>query len=182
MKKIYNYLILCVSVFLMSSCLKSKEIIGPEAPNSAGAIIEFANPAVIASGSASLTVPNARYEFLSLKTGGKVHIDVNYAGTAGTAPTDINVGLTTDADALTNHLSPAQANRTSYVPLPSNFYSLPASVTIPAGQKLAGFDINITDQFAANTTYAVALKISSASSGTISRNFGTIIVALRRIP
>jgi len=110
-----------------------------------------------------------------------VHVDVNYAGTAGTAPGNVTVGLTTDEPALTAHLSPTQANR-PYVSLPANLYTLPASLTIPAGQKLAGFDFTITDQYVANTTYAVALKIASTSSGTISGNFGTIIVALRRIP
>ncbi|RYE24515.1 MAG: DUF1735 domain-containing protein [Sphingobacteriaceae bacterium] len=182
MKNIINSVLLSVSVLLMSSCLKSTDLVGPTASNGAGSIIEFANPAIIATGSSTLTVPNPRYEFLSLKIGDKVHIDVNYAGTAGVAPNEVTVGLTTDPAALTAHLSTAQANKPTYVSLPSNLYRLPASVIIPAGGKLAGFDFTITDQYTANTIYAVALKISSASAGTISSNFGTIIVAMRRIP
>lgn len=182
MKNIINSIILSVSTLLLSSCLKSTDLVGPSASNGAGVIIEFANPALIATGSSTLTVPNPRYEFLSLKTGDKVHIDVNYAGTAGVASNDVSVGLTTDAATLAAHLSTAQANKPAYVTLPSNLYVLPASVIIPVGQKLSGFDFTITDQYVANTVYAIALKISTVSSGTVSGNFGTIIVALRRIP
>ncbi|WP_342646009.1 DUF1735 domain-containing protein [Mucilaginibacter sp. CSA2-8R] len=180
MKKIFNTIILSISVLFMSSCLKSTDIVGPDAPGSAGAIIEFANPTFIATSSHTLTVPLARYEFLTLKTGDKVHVDVNYTGTNAAAPSNVTVNLTTDAGALTTHLT--QANRTTYVALPTTLYTLPASVTIPSGQNKAGFDFTITDQFVANTTYAVALKIASASAGTVSGNFGTIVVALKRVP
>ena len=180
MKKTLNTIIFAALVLLMSSCLKSTEIVGPDAPGSKGAIIEFANPNFIAASSHTVSVPLARYDFLTLKTGDKVHVDVNYAGVADNAPSDIAVGLTTDADALKTHLT--QANKTAFVALPTNLYTLPATVTIKSGTKTAGFDFVITDQFVANTTYAVALKIASASAGTVSGNFGTIVVALKRIP
>ncbi|MFD1258428.1 DUF1735 domain-containing protein [Mucilaginibacter terrae] len=183
MKKIIKSLTLLLTVaVLFSSCLKSETIIGPDSPGSVGAIIEFDNPEFIAASSGSVAVPLSRYEFLTLKTGNKVHIDVQYSGTGKPAPSDISVGITTDPTALTAHLSTAQANKPTFVPLPAGLVTLPTAVTIPSGQIKAGFDITITDQFVANTTYAVALKIASASAGTISGNFGTIVVALKRVP
>jgi len=183
MKKIFNMIALSAMVLVTSSCLKSKDLIGPDAPNSIGAIIEFANPTYIAASTGTLTVPTARYEFTLGKTaaGDKVHIDVQYVGTNKPTPNDVTVAITTDAAALSTHKT--QAGRTAYLDLPTTLYTLPTSVTIPAGTYLTGFDIPVkSDQFEAGKTYAVALKIASASSGTISGNFGTIILALTRTP
>lgn len=181
-RNLINITLLLSVIVLFSSCLKDKAIIGPDAAGSAGGIIEFSNPDFIVSGSASATIPLARYEFLAERTGDKVHVDVAYVGTGKPAPSDVVVNITTDPTALTAHLSSAQANKPTYVALPSTLFTPPASITIPAGQVKAGFDIPVTSQFVANTTYAVALKISSASIGTVSGNFGTIVVAVKRVP
>ena len=63
--------------------------------------------------------------------------------------------------------------------LPAAWYVMPASVVIPAGQ--AGVDITIpinTNNYVTGQTYAIPLTITSTSQGTISGNFGAIIVAV----
>lgn len=56
------------------------------------------------------------------------------------------------------------ANSTSYVLLPSNFYTLPngLNVTIPQGQKDAVFTMNVkTDLFDPSKTYAIFVKVAT---------------------
>lgn len=178
MKKIYQSIALLTTVVvLLSSCLKSKDLVGPDADNSAGAIIEFSNPGPIASSSATASVRLARYE-LTLPKGPEspLKFRVSYVGTGKPAPTDVTVGLAVDPASLTTHNT--QANK-KYNLIPSDWYKLPATVVIPAGQ--TGVDVTVpvnTNNYVAEQTYALPLKITSASSGTISGNFGSIIVAI----
>lgn len=177
MKKIFQGVILLLTVTFLSSCLKSDDLIGPDAPNGAGAIIEFANPDYIATGSSTATVRLARYELVLAKgPASQLKITVQYVGTGKLAPSDVTVGLGIDAAALTTHNT--QASR-SYTLIPAAWYTLPSSVVIPAGQRGVEFTIPInTNNYVAGTTYALPLRITSASQGTISGNFGTIIVAV----
>jgi hypothetical protein len=178
MKKIFQSIaLLSTVVVLLSSCLKSKDLIGPDADNSAGAIIEFSNPAPIASSSATASVPVARYE-LTLPKGdaSPLKFRVSYVGTGKPAPTDVTVGLAVDPAALNTHN--IQSNR-RYNIIPADWYTMPATVVIPSGQ--TGVDVQVpvnTNNFLTGQTYAIPLKITSASAGTISGNFGTIIVAI----
>jgi hypothetical protein len=178
MKKIIKSIaLLSTVVVLLSSCLKSKDLIGPDADNSAGAIIEFDNLDYIAPSSATLTVPLARYELVLEKgTASQLKFRVSYVGTGKPAPKDVTVGLGVDPAALTTHNT--QANK-KYNLIPVGWYTLPASVVIPSGK--TGVDIVVpvnTANFVAGQTYAIPLKVTSATSGTISGNFGTVIVAI----
>ncbi|UKT63405.1 DUF1735 domain-containing protein [Pedobacter mucosus] len=177
MKKIFQSAVLFLAIGMLSSCLKSKDLIGPDADNSAGAIIEFANPDYIATGSSTATVRLARYELVLAKgPASQLHVQVQYVGTGKFAPNDVTVGLGIDAAALATHNT--QAGR-SYTLIPAAWYTLPTSVVIPSGQR--GVDVTIpinTNNYVAGSTYAIPLRITSASTGTISGNFGTIIVAV----
>lgn len=165
------------TVLLLSSCLKSDVLIGPDAKNSAGAIIEFDNPDYIAPNTLTATVKLARYELTLPKgTASPLKIRINYVGTGKPATENVTVGLGVDAAALTLHNT--QTGK-AYNLIPAGWYTLPASIVIPAGQ--AGLDITVpinTNNYVAGQTYALPLKITSASSGTISGNFGAIIVAV----
>ncbi|WP_147243755.1 DUF1735 domain-containing protein [Pedobacter miscanthi] len=176
MKRILSIAML-LSVLLLSSCLKSDDLIGPDAKNSVGAIIEFDNPDYIASGSLTASVKLARYQ-LTLPKGAAspLKIRVNYSGTGKSAPSDVTVGLGVDAAALTLHNTQASKN---YNLIPATWYTLPSTVVIPAGQAGVDFIIPInTNNYVTGQTYALPLKITSASQGTISGNFGAIIVAV----
>ena len=169
--------LLSTVVVLLSSCLKSKDLIGPDADNSAGAIIEFSNIDFIASSSATLTVPLARYELVLAKgAAAPFKFRVSYVGTGKPAPTDVTVSLGVDPASLATHNT--QANK-KFNLIPASWYTLPASVVIPSGQ--TGVDVTVpvnTANFVADQTYAIPLKITSATSGTVSGNFGTVIVAI----
>ncbi|WP_316735735.1 DUF1735 domain-containing protein [Pedobacter aquatilis] len=177
MKRIFQNIAILVIFMSLTSCLKSKDLIGPDADKSAGAIIEFANPDYIATGSASASIKLARYE-LSLPKGPAtlLKVYVQYVGTGKMASSDVTVGLGIDAAALTLHNT--QAGK-AYNLIPAAWYTLPASVVIPAGQR--GVEVTIpinTNNYVAGQTYALPLSIRSASVGTVSGNFGTIIVAI----
>lgn len=178
MKKIFKSIaLLSTVVVLLSSCLKSKDLIGPDADNSAGAIIEFSNLDFIAPSSSTVAVPLARYELKLVKgTATPLKFRVSYVGTGKPAPSDVTVGLGVDPASLTLHNT--QANR-KYNLIPESWYTLPATVVIPSGQ--TGVDVTVpvnTTNFVAGQTYAIPLKITSATSGRVSGNFGTIIVAI----
>lgn len=177
MKRIFQNIAILVILASLTSCLKSKDLIGPDADKSAGAIIEFANPDYIATGSASASIRLARYE-LTLPKGPatQLKVFVQYVGTGKTPTSDVTVGLGVDAAALTLHNT--QAGK-SYNLIPAAWYTLPATVVIPAGQR--GVDVTIpinTNNYVAGQTYALPLSIRSTSTGTVSGNFGTIIVAI----
>jgi len=175
MKRIFHNILILSTIVLLSSCLKDETIIGPESPNSAGAIIEFDNPDYIATGSLTASVKLARYVVTVTKgTASELHLRVNYSGTGKPAPNDVTVGLGIDPAALTLHNT--QASR-SFTLMPAAWYSLPASVVIPSGQAGKDFIVPVnTSNYATGTTYALPLVITSATSGTISGNFGAIIV------
>lgn len=178
MKKIIKSIaLLSTVVVLLSSCLKSKDLIGPDADNSAGAIIEFENLDYIAPSSGTLTVPLSRYELTLAKgTATPLKFRISYVGTGKPAPTDVTVGLGVDPAALVAHNG--QANK-KYNLIPETWYTLPATVVIPSGQ--TGVDVTVpvnTTNYVAGQTYAIPLKITSATSGRISGNFGTVIVAI----
>jgi len=185
MNKKLNLIILSAFVLIMSSCLKSKEIIGPDADNSAGAIIEFANPTYITSGTTILT---PRYNLSLSEYSNKLHIEVKYSGTGKAAPSDVTVNIAVDAATLLAHNTQSGlVNTTTGVPLatayvaaPTAAYSaIPASVVIPSGQTKAGFDITVNPALlTAGRNNTIPLKITSASTGTVSGNFGAIVLAL----
>jgi hypothetical protein len=178
MKNIFKSIaLLSTVVVLLSSCLKSKDLIGPDADNSAGAIIEFENLDYIAPSSGTVAVPTPRYELtLEKGTASQLKFRVSYVGTGKPAPTDVTVGLGVDPAALATHNT--QANK-KYNLIPESWYVLPATVVIPSGK--TGVDVMVpvnTTNYVAEQTYAIPLKITSATSGTISGNFGTVIVAI----
>jgi hypothetical protein len=178
MNKKLNLIILSAFVLIMSSCLKSKEIIGPDANNSAGAIIEFANPTYITSG---VTIATPRYNLSLSELNNKLHIDVKYSGTGKAAPSDVTVNIAVDAATLAAHNTQSGLTATNgYVAAPTVAYTaIPASVVIPSGQTKAGFDITVNPALlTAGRNNTIPLKITSASTGTVSGNFGAIVLAL----
>jgi hypothetical protein len=179
MKKIIQNTLILFTIVLLSSCLKDDTIIGPDSPNSAGAIIEFENPDYIAANTLTATVKLARYVVTVTKgTASQLNLRVNYSGTGKGAPSDVTVGVGIDAAALTLHNT--QAGRTAanqFNLIPATWYNMPTTVVIPAGKTGVDFTVPInTTNYVAGTFYALPLKITSASQGTISGNFGTIIV------
>lgn len=173
MKKIINLSICFFFLAGFSSCLKDKTIIGPDSPGAVKHVIEFSNPAVIASGTTDKTPVYVMSYDISPSV--DLEIVVSYSG-GGVAPNDINVKVALDDDAI----EAANVEQdTEMVPLPASIYTITSlDIIIPKGQKTASITITLKpDQFDFSKNYALGFKIVSVSGtdAPISGNFGTIV-------
>lgn len=165
-------LVLCTALSIsMSSCLKDTDQLDPSGTNN---VIEFLNVDLIASPITS-TYPlyNVSYD---ITPAASLELTVNYSG-ANVAPQDITVAVAPSPEALTTYNT---ENGTTYTLLPEAMYSIAnTTVVIPKGQKKATVNVTFkTDQFDLTKRYAIPVKITSASYGTISGNFSTNIFAV----
>lgn len=171
MKHINSLLVLLTAMVGLSSCLKDESLIHPD---NAENIIEFYNNTPITSNTSSIypvytpltldPVATAEYEAV-----------ISYSG-ADVAPQDITVQLEASAAAVATYNT---THGTTYTALPAGTFTLPASVTIPKGQRQVKFAVGLKpDQFDASKSNVLAVTIKSASMGTISGNFGTVIFNL----
>jgi Domain of unknown function (DUF1735) len=100
-------------------------------------------------------------------------ITVSYSG-ANVAPEDITVTLGIDAAALTQYNT---EQKTTYDLIPASLYTLQSSVVIPKGQRTATVSLKFkSNSFDFSKAYVLPVQIKSISSGTISGNFGTILI------
>jgi hypothetical protein len=176
MKKIINLVVCGLIVTGFSSCLKDKTIIGPDSDGAIKNVVEFQNIGPIKSGASA---PFAVYIPFTLKpTDATASFEgiVNYAGT-DVAPEDITVELAADPSIITTYNSKVAG--AAYAPLTTGLYSFPATVTIPKGQRQAKFTVTVKPSaFDASKENALALRITSASKGTVSGNFGAVIFSM----
>lgn len=159
----------------LSSCLKENDRTIIDEGKGAN-IIEFANTGTNAAGGTASKYPRFATDMGVVEPGQVVKFNVNiaYSGT-NPAPQDITVNF--DVDQATLDLFNTQ-NGTSYVIPPADVYTIPKkSVVIPAGQRKITIEvaINNTANFDFGVNYALPLKITSASHGTISGNFGSAL-------
>jgi len=157
----------------LTSCLK-KDRMNIDVSQGPKAVVEFANTGDNVSASTS-TYPRFTTDLGSVGTGQTVEFNVNvsYSG-ADVAPQDITVALAVDADALTKFNT---ENGTSYSLPPTDIYSLPTSVVIKKGTHQSQIKVGVTNNasFDFNKNYALPLAITSASDGTVSKNFGKAV-------
>jgi hypothetical protein len=102
-------------------------------------------------------------------------VEINFTGVNGT-PDDVQVTLSIDDAAVAIY-----DNTGTTVALPASNYELPASnvVTIAKGKKQATYIIKLKPQsFDTSKAYALGVKITNASAGTISGNYSTGIYKL----
>ncbi|OZI07791.1 hypothetical protein BWI93_12545 [Siphonobacter sp. BAB-5385] len=168
MKSIIKFIGFVLLASGFSSCLKDEAALDPD--NSVN-VIEFKNPSNFVSPYGS------KYSLYSrafdLATENDYPITVSYSG-AHVAPQDITVNLGTDPTALTQYNTEQQAH---YDLIPSSLYTLPASVVIPKGQRTATVNLKVkSSSFDFTKNYVLPIQIQSTSSGTVSGNFGTILL------
>jgi len=152
----------------MTSCLDDKLSLDPA--NSVN-VVEFKNPTDFLSpyGSKYALYTKA----FDLAPENNFPITVSYSG-ANVAPEDITVTLGTDPAALTQYNT---EQGTAYDLIPASLYVLPTSVVIPKGQRTASVALKFkTNNFDFSKAYVLPVQIKSISSGTISGNFGTILI------
>ncbi len=172
MKNLSKYIVGILILPLLSSCLKDENILDPSGSSN---IIEFYN--VTAPTSAS-NAPFIMYvpKTLELVPETEFEIAVSYSGAEEAAPQDIIVNIEPAADAITRFNS---SQNSAYMQMPNNGYSLPTTLTIKKGEKRAYATIKVyPEELDQTKSNALALKISSASMGKISGNFGTVIYSL----
>lgn len=156
-KKIY--LTLLALSLGVSSCTKED---GIYTENGSNGIIELAELPSRTSSTAYSVVTKSFDAAASID----FPVTVNYTGVDG-APEDLSVVLAFDDVAVSTMSS-------TYTVLPTTLYTVPNyTVTIPKGSKTATFHITLnTAAFDFTKTYALGIKVKSASVGTISSNYG----------
>lgn len=171
MKRSYIFLLLASAVGF-SSCVKEDQTLDPKGSTN---VIEFFNevPDVIASPTTSTyplylntfeAVPGVLQDF---------SVTVNYTG-SGAAPQDINVALELAPDATVTY---NDENGEHFVDIPASLYTADSwNLTIPKGQKKASMNLKLkTAEFDFTKQYVLSVRIKSASAGTISTNYGTML-------
>lgn len=171
--KVINLWVILASCFFLQSCVKSipNPITNSDDTHN---IIEFGDTGPIKSPSGSVF---ALYEpivgAVKNDTTG-FYINVSYSG-ADNTPEKITVDLVTDASAVATYNA---EQKTIYKLLPEGTYEFPESLEFPKGYNgaihLRGIIKNVSS-LDKGVTYVLPLKIGSASSGTISANFGTVL-------
>lgn len=175
MKRININLLLCLGVVLLSlvSCLKSGPM-NADPSKTTSNVVEFANTGDNVSG-ANSTYPRFTKDLGSVGAGKSVTFNINLSYSGAEYPSsDITVTLGVDAAALATYNT---ENGTSYVVPPADVCTFPATAVIKQGTHVVQVQATVTNtvNFDFNKNYALPLKIVSATSGTISSNFGKAI-------
>ncbi|QHS54997.1 DUF1735 domain-containing protein [Mucilaginibacter sp. 14171R-50] len=175
MKKYLGILLLAISTTSLTSCLKDGPVNLP--PGGSPPVIEFSTNLFVAPTS-DVNSPVALYtKSYDVVPSATLELTIGYTGGAP-APEDITVNLDNDgADKIAAYNEYKDAN---YEMLPAEFFSgMPSSVVIKKGENFAKFTVTVKpDQFDFAKSYALPFHIASVSSGTVSGNYGTILVSV----
>jgi hypothetical protein len=156
----------------LAGCLKEASMNND--PSKANNVIEFINTGGNQEEATSY-YPGYYEDLGSLATGAsaKFNLNVGYGG-GDNAPEDITVNLSLDQAALDQYNT---ENGTSLVMPPTDVYNLPSSVVIKKGTKMGQALVTITNasSYDFNAAYALPIKITSASKGTVSSNLGKAV-------
>jgi hypothetical protein len=182
MKNQYSKIILAAGLLTLSlsSCLKD-DFRGLDHTQGVN-VIEFANPGQVSVIGSTTALYSLAYPIIPTAT--TVPVTVSYSGTESVAPEDITVNVAVLPIDLTNANDVVKKyndeQHTTLVAMDPGTYTMTTtSVVIPKGQSKATFNVTInTSAFVLTKAYALPLKITSVSSGTISGNFSTIILNL----
>jgi hypothetical protein len=168
-----NILLFSALLVGLSSCLK-KDAMNIDPDTGTKNVVEFANTGDNVSGSLS-TYPRFTSDLGSVAAGKSVDFNVNvsYSG-EDVAPEDITVTLAVDTSALSVYNT---ENGSNYVAPPASIYTFPNTVVITKGTRQSQVKVTVTNNsnFDFSVNYGLPLKIASASTGTISSNFGKAI-------
>jgi hypothetical protein len=168
-----NILLFLVLLAGLSSCLK-KDAMNIDPDSATKNVVEFANTGDNLA-TASSKYPRFYADLGTVSSGqvSSIKLNVSYSGIEN-ASQDITVNLALDTAALSLYNN---TDGTNYTVPPISVYKFPTSVIIKKGTQLTQVEISITitADFDFNESYAIPLKITSASSGTVSSNFGSAI-------
>jgi hypothetical protein len=166
--KIIGTSVAAVIVLAQASCLKDNKNNADPALGS-NSVVEFQNSSIPVS---YISIyPQYDNSLLWNPDTAHFNINVNYAG-ANSAPQDIQVTLALDTAALSKFNADQQKN---FVVPPTDLYTMATTVTIPKGKSQATIlvAVKLAADYDYTAAYVLPLKISAASFGVISSNFGT---------
>ncbi|TFF40156.1 DUF1735 domain-containing protein [Mucilaginibacter psychrotolerans] len=177
MKKFICLTLLSVSLAGLTSCLKDKTSnIDPDGSPSTVSFSTSGSDGTVGEvwsspAGAPFYVFNRSFDAVA---SAQMPITVQYGGSTA-APTDVTVNLGINTAAIATYNA---AVKTSYVQIPTSLVTFPASVVIPKGQRKAVVMITLklnTADYDFNAAYVLPISITSASSGSVSGNFGTLL-------
>lgn len=175
MKKYLGILLLAITTTSLTSCLKDGRVNLP--PGGSPPVIEFSTN-LLSSPTSDVNSPVGVYtKAYAVVPSATLEITVGYTG-GSPAPQDITVNLdNVGTDKITAYNEYKDKN---YELMPTNLYSgMPSSVVIKKGENFAKFTVTFKpNQFDFSKSFALPMHISSVSSGTISGNYGTILLAV----
>jgi hypothetical protein len=170
-----NYSIKIAGLFLfgiaVTSCLKDDMNLDPDTSTN---VVEFKNPSSFVSPSGSTY--SMYSQSFDLAPEADYPVTVSYSG-AHVAPQDITVNLGVDTAAVSQYNA---EQHEEFDAITSDLYTIPATVVIPKGQRTAEVVIKLKpDKFDFAKNYVLPIQIKSASTGVVSGNFGTILLAVK---
>ncbi|MBS1627489.1 MAG: DUF1735 domain-containing protein [Bacteroidetes bacterium] len=182
-----------IAMMNFTSCLKDATApnLSPAAGTSAtvGIRIDNSDGAVDGVGggysqSGKFNVFNRTVKFFPSPDTAKINVTVSYLG-PDVAPQDIQVTLAVDAANLTafNATGAFSGNWGFNVTQPNatDVWSIPTTVTIPKGQKEATVQVKLKNSLTLGQPYAMPIKISATSYGTVSTNQASVIYLFQRV-
>lgn len=174
MKKYFlKTLSLLLAASTLTSCLKDDSmVLNPENGHN---VIEFGNTTDIAVHGSRIPLYIHSYDISGTPV--TLNIPISYSGPEAAAPQDITVKVALDESAITTY---NDEQHTAYQMIDPSVYTLSSTdVVIPKGQRKGMLTVTFkTNEFDLAKQYALPLKISSASTGVISGNFGTAVFAV----
>jgi hypothetical protein len=169
-----NILLLSALLVGVSSCLK-KDAMNIDPNSGTRNLVEFANTGDNVAAATSF-YPRFATDMGVVALGGayKFNVNVSYSGADNIAPEDITVNLALDTAALTQFNN---ENGTTYTVPPGSVINFPASLVITQGSHMVQgqITVNVNTDYNFGANYAVPLKITQASYGTVSANFGKAV-------
>jgi hypothetical protein len=179
MKKYINLVILLVLTTSMTSCLKDKynALDSDKSPS----VIEFKNPGFISTNSPAGSMFSVYEQSFQIDpVGVPVTYTIQLSG-ARPAGQDITITIGANPAAVTAFNTDMRIKNPRYLvyeALPTNAYSLPQTTyVIPSGKSSVEVQVLYkTASFEFGKRYAFPLAITSTSFGTVSSNFGTILL------
>lgn len=175
MKKILKIYLMLASAVLVSSCLEDEtQALDPSRSQN---IIEFYDPSVPSSPAGAI-YPAWTTAF-SVSPEAQFEQTISYSGPKSNDK-DIQLTLEIDPIALEDFNKQMEAlGSSTYELLPAENYSIPSmTVTIPKGETRISIPITVyPDQFDLSRSFAIPLRIASASSGVISAHYSVAILA-----
>lgn len=170
-KTIYKWVLPVICVIGLSSCLKNKN----EQPDftSVTPVVELPVNSPVGDGS----VNGLSVAFLvDTLAATDYFIYVNYAAPEANA-TDLKITLAVDPAALARYN--AVESNDSLTVLPAGAFTMPLTVTIPAGQRKVQIPMKITTKVLdATTAYGLPITVTDASGVVISKNFASLVVKI----